>query len=40
MKHLEVKDNDHATIKMLALKAGKSIRDFVGDLIAAYKGKK
>jgi len=40
IKHLRIFEKDHAAIKMLALKAGKTIQDFVADLIAAYKGKK
>lgn len=41
MKHLEVKDQDHADIKSLAAKVGKTIQAFMRDLINAYnKAKK
>ncbi len=36
MKHLNVHDEDHTTIKSLAAKIGKSIQDFMKDLIKAY----
>ncbi len=38
LKHLEVFKKDHKTVKDLAKLAGKSIKAFMSDLIAAYKG--
>ena len=37
---LKITSADHRMIKSLAAKAGKTIRAFMSDLIAAYKGRK
>jgi hypothetical protein len=37
---LKIDEADHYKIKVLAAKAGKTIKAFMADLIAAYKVKK
>jgi len=36
-KHIKVHPEDHSTIKLLAVKAGKTMMDFMKDLIASYR---